>query len=629
MNTRFITFCLGVAVWLIAAAVQAYPPAPATQAQVNGGTEPYLYVTPATLRSWTGGTNSSVPTGNTLWVDLVNGNNGTAKRGNLTKSSLTISNATGLSHAGDLIASGVGTYNEANLTRSNNVNYYFVPGSKLDYSSGPAPGVLFGDIATPGLIGGTAITNNVYGWGDFDVSRDTTHDEAYSGILFIGNSNTVFNLEGHDIRHSSANDSGLFDTGIVLDGGKDVNISMHLIDWDSQVGDIGVGGPFVYYKGQCTAHFDRIITHGNVSCVGFYDPVDLANRDVVNVYAASLVCTDSVANCLWWYGSLNTNQQEFCHVSYMEAGSASAVYDLVGGGGKIYILDNGKTWNHSTNNPVIAFPGSEAKSQLWFTSQKVQDGGIAGVGAGFYQYFDLNLNTNSASMTFDVHEWQEDNTNYLIGFNMTGGAHTFNGHQVIVIPNGTGFLVNHANLLLNNISVDTSATSSATNNCIMVTSNSVVVINGGSYVSAAGIAPINAPNAQTVYINGATLSAPVSANITVIGTYSVAGLPYTGNYPSRLTAINSLATAGAVDLSKAGSSYATNANFTFGAPISAVAGVYGSTVLTVTNSHGSLITMTPNSNWHSQGTWNVTNTSVVSFFYILGGFTNAIATPLW
>lgn len=33
----------------LAAAVRAYPPAPATQAQVNAGTETYKYVTPATL----------------------------------------------------------------------------------------------------------------------------------------------------------------------------------------------------------------------------------------------------------------------------------------------------------------------------------------------------------------------------------------------------------------------------------------------------------------------------------------------------------------------------------------------------------------------------------------------------
>lgn len=52
---------------------RAYPPAPATQASVNAGTEPYLYVTPKTLAGWSGssgggiGTNS-VYTANTCFL---------------------------------------------------------------------------------------------------------------------------------------------------------------------------------------------------------------------------------------------------------------------------------------------------------------------------------------------------------------------------------------------------------------------------------------------------------------------------------------------------------------------------------------------------------------------------------
>lgn len=47
---------------------QAYPPAPASQAQVNTGTEPYLYVTPLTLQNKTGGSggNTFIVTNNTV-----------------------------------------------------------------------------------------------------------------------------------------------------------------------------------------------------------------------------------------------------------------------------------------------------------------------------------------------------------------------------------------------------------------------------------------------------------------------------------------------------------------------------------------------------------------------------------
>ncbi len=48
-TTYFAIFYL-----LTALLAYGYPPAPATQAQVNTGTEPYLYVTPKTLTGWTG-----------------------------------------------------------------------------------------------------------------------------------------------------------------------------------------------------------------------------------------------------------------------------------------------------------------------------------------------------------------------------------------------------------------------------------------------------------------------------------------------------------------------------------------------------------------------------------------------
>lgn len=56
MKTKLILLML-----LLASVVRAYPPAPATQAQVNAGTETYKYVTPATLAGWTGAAMEATP----------------------------------------------------------------------------------------------------------------------------------------------------------------------------------------------------------------------------------------------------------------------------------------------------------------------------------------------------------------------------------------------------------------------------------------------------------------------------------------------------------------------------------------------------------------------------------------
>ena len=59
-------------------------------------------ITLTTTNASGGGGGSSVPTGNVLWVDSVNGNNGTAVSGQLDKPYLTIAAALGAAVSGDL-----------------------------------------------------------------------------------------------------------------------------------------------------------------------------------------------------------------------------------------------------------------------------------------------------------------------------------------------------------------------------------------------------------------------------------------------------------------------------------------------------------------------------------------------
>lgn len=63
-----------------------------------------------------GGGVSSVPTGNVLWVDAVNGNDATAVSGQLDKPYLTIVAALGAAVSGDLVYVLPGSYDEENLT---------------------------------------------------------------------------------------------------------------------------------------------------------------------------------------------------------------------------------------------------------------------------------------------------------------------------------------------------------------------------------------------------------------------------------------------------------------------------------------------------------------------------------
>lgn len=74
----------------------------------------------------------------------------------------------------------------------------------------------------------------------------------------------------------------------------------------------------------------------------------------------------------------------------------------------------------------------------------------------------------------------------------------------------------------------------------------------------------------------------------------------------------------------------TNTSFTFALPQGVGTTTYDTTIVDVTNSSGSVITITPPPGcYHFLGTWNCTNESIVTFYHRSGGITNGICTPLF
>lgn len=103
-----------------------------------------------------------VKTGNLLWVDAVNGNDGTAQRGRMQLPYLTLSAAKTAAQSGDTVVVLPGTYNEKNLAK-NGVNWHFFNGAVIAYSGGASGGVF-----DTGYAGG-ACTFMISGNGIFKV----------------------------------------------------------------------------------------------------------------------------------------------------------------------------------------------------------------------------------------------------------------------------------------------------------------------------------------------------------------------------------------------------------------------------------------------------------------------------
>ena len=81
-----------------------------------------------------------VRTGNLVWVDAANGNDGTGQLGRLQLPFLTLTAAKAAAVSGDTIVVLPGTYSEKNLVK-NGVNWHFFNGAIVNYSGAVGGGI--------------------------------------------------------------------------------------------------------------------------------------------------------------------------------------------------------------------------------------------------------------------------------------------------------------------------------------------------------------------------------------------------------------------------------------------------------------------------------------------------------
>lgn len=452
-----------------------------------------------------------------LYVDIA-GNNSTGQRLRPNKPFLTISNAFKSSRAGDTIYVRPGTYNDAGLIRSN-VNFYFEPGAKINYTSGlNVP--IFGDTLDPLAVStGIATTNRIMGYGEF--ANEWTSDGSAApnsfALLALQNSNSVFYLAGNSFTHTNQE---LDSSGVFCFNAKYFNLHLNLIDYYQVLqGDVSSESAVMWFAGRADMYVDTLKVGGGVSGVGIYDPGDDSNSDVLTFHCNYLDARNTSEDCLWWYGSNNTNQQQFFFIDDMEAGTGAAILSLVGGGGKIYVQGNGKTSNHSAVSPVIHFANAQVRNQFWMNSQKVACAGVNNVSAGLVRFTGNpsgNL-TNKADVTFNVDEWQILGTNFQTAWKLEYGTYVFNGCKPTVIPNGRGFVISDSKVTLNNMIIDCSAKAGFTNNPIFITNSCSLTMNNCTLIAAAGVPCITSTVPVTVTMLGGATFGPISANVTMSG----------------------------------------------------------------------------------------------------------------
>lgn len=187
-----------------------------------------------------------IPTGNTLWVDAVNGNDSTGQRGQLGAPFLTLTAAKNAATSGDMIFVLPGTYNERNLLK-NGVNWYFSPGAVVAYN-GTSAGGIFDDSATGA---NAAIGCVIGGYGTF---TSVTSGTITSSVVNLTNSASNVAITCDYMGADNTTTSGATPNVLLAQAGK---LTVHARKLEF-LGSTLAGSAIVYMDGWCEVTADEI-----------------------------------------------------------------------------------------------------------------------------------------------------------------------------------------------------------------------------------------------------------------------------------------------------------------------------------------------------------------------------------
>lgn len=202
-----------------------------------------------------GGATGSLLTGNTLWVDAVNGDNESAQAGSLSAKFATPEAAVEAASSGDTINVLPGEYEVESNIAKNGVSWFLYPGARIT-KVGSGNGALFDD-SELGL--NSAMSFSVGGWGTLETL--STGQEAQ--VFRLTNANSNVSVLAKELTTENTTNEGGDPTPITQEAGKIRVIA------DSIIGGGGESSGLWWVNGDMHVTAHRIVAQGR----GLYDSV--------------------------------------------------------------------------------------------------------------------------------------------------------------------------------------------------------------------------------------------------------------------------------------------------------------------------------------------------------------------
>jgi len=425
---------------------------------------------------WMGG--SAVLTGNTIWVDAVNGDDATGTAGRQDLPFLTPEAARDAAVSGDSIEVLAGNYTTATSLAKNGVNWFGYPGATISMVNGTGRGI-FDD-------SNTAVTCQVAGAFDFSVSDDGSSFTGPYGIASTRNVGSDIRIVCNSMAAASTVDNPALNACVWGFNGRLVvkantmtgNIS-NCLYWEN--GDMFIECPVIRAvdtvaiatisddtpTGKLWVNGQDILTSGTISAT---PTVFVSGTDATaQVWINALEIRNTVTNGV----GVQSDGSSKLYVTAQKIGGSGA--------GNGFLLNNG---------------------QCWITAQKIAGGGtgVVRIDGGTAFINCLQIEPGAADAAIDV----------------TGGSLVYQGETATI--DGNGITISGGTARINGLAVNTTA--SATSSPV-VKSGGTLILNSCALVAEATQDSIEAGTAQNVAAYASYANTAADVNVTIQGDLTV------------------------------------------------------------------------------------------------------------
>ena len=427
-----------------------------------------------------------IPTGNTLWVDAVNGDDATGVSGRQDRPFLTLEEARDAAASGDTIHVRPGSYATTTSLARDRVNWYGDVGAKITMdSSGGANGIFFND--------SDALTYTVGGHFEIELTVSGTASEVQAAV-YVNNAAADVVISCKRIDTIAITDTPDSIYGVA---GIHGSLYVDVLERISLTGLLGASavfwtdGPMYVRCPHITSDWSAVTSYsGNTNDEFFVDSQLIeSNSDA----AATISVVMGVATLRTWIQAQNI-------INRHANGPALAI----SGAGKFY-LQCEKIQGSGVAAIDVSF-GLNGPVEVWITTQKIAS-------------FSVILSASAGIIRLTAQEY-EDLGGMTSGIVSTpsGGAPPdpviFLDGGDMELTTGNGIDISGGTIQATGLVINTAADSTSSP---VVKSGGSITLNGCTLIAEATQDSISASTAQTVVSSASKCFQEVNANVSVEG----------------------------------------------------------------------------------------------------------------